>query len=218
MKRLLLILSVTIFALTILQGCGTKENEFTNLSVVKEKIKEYHSSGKYDSDLNLIINNAKKEFSKIKPQAKSLVIFDIDETVLSNYQFGLKYEFGYNENIWDEWVSSKNATAIKEVKGLYDMLLSKGFKVAFITGRNRSHYDATRENLINEGYTKFDTLITRKMDALKTTALDYKSKERKLLVKNGYEIVGTVGDQFSDLEGPYHGIQVKLPNYQYIVK
>jgi len=75
-----------------------------------------------------------------------------------------------------------------------------------------------RKNLISEGYTKFDTLITRRMDALKITAVDYKSEERKQLVKNGYVIAGTVGDQFSDLKGPYHGIQVKLPNYRYIVK
>ena len=218
MKKILTLLTVVIISLTILHGCETEKKELINLAIVKEKLKEYHTGGKYNTDLNRIIKKAITEFSKITPKENSLVIFDIDETALSNYQFALDYDFGYNEEIWTEWVDSKKATAISEVKILYDMLIEKGFKVVFLTGRNRSHYDATKENLINEGYTKFDTLITRKMDALKTTAVDYKSKERKQLVENGYIIVGTIGDQLSDLEGPYHGIQVKLPNYYYIVK
>ncbi len=218
MKRIPALLSVVIIALTVLQGCETNKNELTNLATVKEKLKEYHSGGRYDTDLNMIIKKAKFEFSKIKPKDNSLVVFDIDETALSNYQFGLDYDFGYNEEIWTEWVVKEKAIAIKQVKDLYDILLLKGFKVAFITGRNTSHYKSTKENLINEGYTNFDTLITRKMNALKTTAVNYKSKERKLLVEKGYEIAGTVGDQYSDLLGANHGIQVKLPNYQYIVK
>ncbi len=218
MKKFFSLSLIIILTITVWYGCESKSEELINLALVKEQIKDYHKNGKYNSDLKMIVKKAKDEFGRIVPKDNSLVIFDIDETSLSNYQFGLDYDFGFNDNIWDIWVSSKKATAIKEVKGLYDMLLSKGFKVAFITGRNRSHYDATKENLISEGYTKFDTLITRRMDALKTTAVDYKSKERKQLVENGYVIAGTIGDQFSDLEGPYHGIQVKLPNYQYIVK
>ena len=218
MKRLFSILFIIILTVTVWYGCESKSDKLINLSLVKEQIKDYHKSGKYNADLKTIVKKAENEFGIIKPKKNSLVIFDIDETTLSNYQFGLEYGFGFNDNIWDKWVNSKKATAIKEVKNLYDMLISKGFKIVFITGRNRSQYDATKENLISEGYTKFDTLITRKMDALKTTAVDYKSEERKQLVKNGYVIAGTVGDQFSDLEGPYHGIQVKLPNYRYIVK
>ena len=218
MKKLLSLLPFIIIVLTVLQGCETKKNELTNLSILKEKVKEYYSGGEYDADLNQIISKAESEFSKINPKINSLVVFDIDETALSNYQFELNYDFGFNDNIWDAWVKEKRAVAIKQVKKLYHMLISNGFKIVFVTGRNRSQYDDTKENLISEGYTKFDTLITRKMDELKTTALKYKSNERKLLVEKGYIIAGTVGDQFSDLKGKNHGIQVKLPNYQYIVK
>ena len=218
MKRLFYFISILTFAILVLQGCKNNSKEISNLSTVKEQIKEYHKNGKYDSDLTRIIKKAKEEFAKIDAKNNSLVIFDIDETSLSNYQFGLDYEFGYNEQIWTEWVSKEKATAIKQVKDLYDMLISKGFKVAFITGRNTSHYESTRVNLINQGYTEFDTLITKKLDELKISAVKYKSTERTRLVQKGYEIVGTIGDQFSDLQGPYHGIQVKLPNYQYIVK
>jgi len=56
------------------------------------------------------------------------------------------------------------------------------------------------------------------MDALKTSGVTYKTNERNKLVEKGYEIVATIGDQYSDILGTNHGIQIKLPNYQYIVK
>ena len=79
-------------------------------------------------------------------------------------------------------------------------------------------YNSTYQNLVDQGYTRFDTLIVRSSNEYKTTALTYKSQKRTELVKKGYNIVGDIGDQLSDLEGPYHGIQVKIPNYQYIIK
>jgi len=218
MKRLFSLYFIIILTITVGSGCGSKSNKIINLALVKEQIKDYHKSGKYDAVLKKIISKAEIEFSKITSTKNSLVVFDIDETSLSNYEFALEYDFGYNEEIWTKWVIKKKATAIKEVREFYKFLIAKGFKTAFITGRNTSHYEATIENLINQGYTKFDTVITRKMNDLKTTALEYKSNERKLLEEKGYEIVGTIGDQFSDLRGSYHGIQIKLPNYQYIVK
>ena len=46
-------------------------------------------------------------------------------------------------------------------------------------------------------------------------SFEFKSAKRVELIELGYEIIGTVGDQWSDLEGPHHGIQVKIPNYLY---
>ncbi|PJA99026.1 MAG: hypothetical protein CO128_04885 [Ignavibacteriales bacterium CG_4_9_14_3_um_filter_30_11] len=218
MKKHFSFILILLFTLPLWNGCKLNNKEIPNLSDVKAQIEGYHKNGKYDADLKKIFTKANLEFAKITSKENSLVIFDIDETTLSNYQFGLDYDFGYNEEIWDEWVNEKRATAIKEVKDFYNMLVSKGFRIAFITGRNTSHYNDTKENLISEGYTIFDTLITRKMDALKTTALIYKSEERQKLVDKGYEIVATVGDQYSDILGANHGIQIKIPNYQYIVK
>ena len=110
------------------------------------------------------------------------------------------------------------APAIPKVKELYDFLLSKGAKIIFLTGRNFPEYEVTFQNLKNEGYTVFDTLITQIGDEKKMKALEFKSSKRKWLTEQGYEIVGTVGNQWSDLEGEYHGIQVKIPNYIYLIE
>ena len=55
-------------------------------------------------------------------------------------------------------------------------------------------------------------------DEAKMKAVDFKSTKRVWLTEQGYKIIGTVGDQWSDLEGEYHGIRVKIPNYLYLIE
>ena len=61
-------------------------------------------------------------------------------------------------------------------------------------------------------------MITQREDEQNLTASEFKSKKRTELTNEGYIIVGTVGDQWTDLEGPYTGIKIKLPNYLYEIK
>ncbi|MFZ0452158.1 MAG: HAD family acid phosphatase [Ignavibacteriaceae bacterium] len=204
-----------VFVIFIIQSCATTP---INLTIAKDEVINYHESGRYDEETAKVVEEAIVEFNNINAGSNDAVIFDIDETALSSFDYRKKYDFGYVPEIWDKWVSEAKAPAIKEVKQLYDFLVSKNFRIVFLTGRKDYMYKSTYQNLINQGYTKFDTLIVRNPDEYKTTALGYKSLKRTELVKNGYNIVGDVGDQQSDLEGPYHGIQVKIPNYQYIIK
>lgn len=49
-------------------------------------------------------------------------------------------------------------------------------------------------------------------------AAEYKSARRtSFVVEENYNIVGCVGDQWSDLQGPYTGFKVKIPNYLYFL-
>jgi len=146
------------------------------------------------------------------------VIFDVDETALNNYGLAEQMGFGYVYEINKQWNAEMKAPAIKQVKELYDYLLSKGSKIIFLTGRNFPEYKATYKNLKNVGYTVFDTLITQIGDEKKMKNKEFKSSKRVWLTKQGYDIVGTVGDQWGDLEGEYHGIQVKIPNYLYLIE
>jgi acid phosphatase len=214
LKKLLLY-GLILPAIYIFQACSPVP---VNLSIVKEDVVHYHESGMYDEETGSAVEEAINKFEKIPAGKKSAVVFDIDETALSSYEFRKKCDFGYVPELWDKWVNQADAPAVKSVKHLYDFLIAKGFKIVFITGRKDYMYEPTYKNLINEGYTMFDTLIVRTALEYKLTALEYKSKKREELVKNGYDIAGDVGDQLSDLNGPYHGLQVKIPNYQYLIK
>ncbi len=216
-KYVTLILSVIIPAFVSLTGCSAGSAYLVNLSFVKDTIINYQEMGNFHKDAELAVNEGIDKFEKITPGKESVVVFDVDETALSNYPFNKEWNFGYVEKYFDMWIDSAKAPAVSEVLKLYNYLVRRNFKIVFITGRKADQYEATIKNLMAAGYTVFDTLIVKDKEYYGITALKYKSDKRIQLVQKQYLIVGTVGDQWSDLEGPYHGVQVKIPNYQYYI-
>jgi hypothetical protein len=94
----------------------------------------------------------------------------------------------------------------------------KKIKAIFLSSRKGSQYDVTYRNLKQAGYLEFDILILKDNSDSNLTSLAFKSKQRELLSKKGYDIIAVIGDQESDLQGNYHGLQIKLPNYLYIIE
>ena len=210
--KLILFLSLTLFF-----ACEQNEKPI-NLTIAREDVQHYYESGKFDEELNKVIIKAKKEFDKVEFKNNSIVIFDVDETALNNYELAKEMGFGYVYAMNKKWNAEMKSPAINQVKELYDYLLSKGAKIIFLTGRNFPEYDVTYKNLVRDGYIEFDTLITQIGDEKKMKNREFKSLKRVWLTEQGYDILGTVGDQWGDLEGEYHGIQVKIPNYLYLTK
>ncbi len=205
-----------LFFIVALIGCSS--NQLVNLRTSKDMVKDYYESGGYDKELDEVIANAKQKFSKVEIKNNSVVIFDVDETVLNNYGLAKQMDFGYVYDLNKKWNEELKAPAIPQVKDLYEYLLGNGVGIIFLTGRNYSEYEVTYKNLAQAGYTKFDTLITQREDELNLKAQEFKSKKRTELTRQGYDIIGTVGDQWTDLNGPYSGIQIKISNYLYEIK
>jgi len=204
-----------IFALT-LWNCSS--NQIVNLRTSKDIVKDYYESGGYDKELDEVIANAKQKFRKVEIKNNSVIIFDVDETALNNYGLAKQMDFGYVYDLNKKWNEELKAPAIKQTQDLYFYLLNRGFKIIFLTGRNSNEYDVTYKNLIQTGYTVFDTLITQREDEQNLKTQQFKSTKRAELAAQGYEIVGNIGDQWTDLNGPYSGIQIKIPNYLYEIK
>jgi acid phosphatase len=200
----------------ILINCSP--NQLVNLRTAKDAVKDYYESGKYNVEMSEVIKDAKEKFDKVEIKGKSVVIFDVDETALNNYGLAKMMDFGYVYDLNKKWNEELKAPAINETQDFYFYLLNKGFKIIFLTARNSNEYDVTYKNLIQEGYSGFDTLITQSKEDEKLKSQEFKSKVRTELTNQGYEIVGTVGDQWTDLNGPYSGIQIKLPNYLYEIR
>lgn len=207
---------VLFFLSFVLISCSS--NEIVNLRTAKDIVKNYYESGKYDEELNKVIQDAKRKFANVKVSDNSVVIFDVDETALNNYGLAKMMDFGYVYDLNKKWNEELKAPAFEPTKDLYNSLLNKGFKIIFLTARNSNEYDVTYKNLLQAGYTVFDTLITQSKADQKLKSEEFKSKVRTELTNKGYEIVGTVGDQWTDLNGPYSGIQIKVPNYLYEIK
>ena len=214
-KKMKSFTKIFFFSLLLIYSCSTK---LTNLDFAKEEIAAYYESGKYDMEVAGVISDAIKEFESVKVEDSTAVIFDVDETALSNYETTKETDFGYVPEIWNRWIEEARAPAIKGVKNLYEFLAGKGIKIIFITGRKDFQYTPTLNNLHSAGYASFDTLIVRMHGEYNLGAVEFKSKKREELTARGYKIAGTVGDQWSDLKGGYHGIQIKIPNYLYYIK
>lgn len=209
-KYILFLLLCSIFI-----GCSS--NNIINLSYAKKQVVDYYETDKYYNELNNILEPFKEYFKNYNAKLLDVVVFDIDETTLSNYDYIKSIDFGYEPNLWSAWQNKAEAKAIMPVKSFYDLLIERGIKVILITGRSTENYESTYKNLINQGYKNFDTLICRKPLDSYTSMAEFKYAMRKQISQNGYNIIANVGDQETDFTGGYNGKIIKLPNYIYII-
>ncbi|XP_062154238.1 acid phosphatase 1-like [Alnus glutinosa] len=154
---------------------------------------------------------------------RSIWIFDIDETALSNLPYYAQPDnaFGakeYNETSFEEWQKKGIAPAVPAVLYLYKKLISLGFKIVFLSGKSESLREITIKNLKNVGYQTWEKLILKQSSESGTTAVAYKSQNRKKLEAQGYRILGNMGDQWSDLLGTHVGNRTfKVPDPMYYI-
>jgi predicted secreted acid phosphatase len=146
---------------------------------------------------------------------KQAIVFDVDETVLSNYSAIVADGFVYGPKSQAEAVD-EIGVAIKPSLDLYNLARSKGIDVFFITGRPEAQRAPTEDNLKREGFTDYKQAILKPAGFTGTTVA-YKSGARKAIEDQGYDIVANVGDQYSDLAGGHADGAFKLPNPFYFL-
>lgn len=209
---------LVLFAFLLMSCRSTDPTlQIMNLDAAKKLVQNYYESGEFEKESEIIINDAISVIDKINRKDKSVVVFDVDETALSNYAFTKEIGFGFIPKLWDEWQLKGIAEVMPQTKRFYDYLVSKNINVVFLTGRPKNVWAATHRNLIEKGFVKFDTLIVRESNENKMHATEFKSQKRNELVKNGYDIIACIGDQWSDLTGGNTGYKIKLPNYLYLL-
>ena len=200
--------------------------ELRNLGTLKDILIHYHDCtggyGCYTDDLRAQSDRAQAALAarvKVrKPNEKLAIVFDIDETVLSNWTEISKLGMGFYQPLEDEWERSEKAEAIPGSVALYKQAMASGVMVFFITGRPEAMHDVTAANLRDQGMTEWKGLVLRSKEEQNETAVVYKSSERRKIVEQGYTIIMSIGDQWSDLDGePRAEVSVKLPNPFYFI-
>ncbi|PRQ51130.1 putative Acid phosphatase [Rosa chinensis] len=183
----------------------------------------YMLGDQYRKDSEVVTHEAYvyAEGLNLTNDGNNLWVFDIDETTLSNLPYYAEHGFGvevYNSTAFTAWVLEGIAPALPESLKLYKKLLALGIKVAFITGREESQRNVTETNLKNVGYDTWETLVLKDSSYSGSTAVVYKSAERKKLEESGYRIIGNIGDQWSDIMGTNIGNRTfKLPDPMYYI-
>ncbi len=146
---------------------------------------------------------------------KPAIVFDVDETALSNYSAIDADNFTFGPNSMAE-ATNEIGVAIKPSLALYQLAQKKGIATFFVTGRREKDRAHTAHNLEREGFTGYTELVL-KPDAFTDTTVTYKSGARAAIEAKGYRIVASVGDQYSDLAGGHEDVAFKLPNPFYFL-
>ncbi|XVF03026.1 hypothetical protein REPUB_Repub04eG0225000 [Reevesia pubescens] len=206
---------------------GVETNNIIGWKTVPEEcegyVGHYMLGHQYRKDSKAIANEALvyAQSLKLGREGKDVWIFDIDETTLSNLPYYAHHGFGvepFNATLFNKWVMEGKAPALPESLKLYRKLVSLGIKAVFITGRAEDQRSATATNLKKVGFHTWEKLILKETSYLGKPSVIYKSNERKKLEKNGYRIIGNIGDQWSDLLGTSTGNRTfKLPDPMYYI-
>lgn len=190
-----------------------------------DALKDYYEKGTYTSEMDNLFNGFEAHLAKVIPQggfpadSKKAVVFDLDETLLDNYQMLKSVDFRSDVAPWNDAANAGNTPAIPRTLAFLRWLLARNVKIFFITGRRDTVITGTEQNLQFIGLlpTDYVQLVTRSPDEYTMPAAAYKAKHRGQIVQNGYDIIGCIGDQFSDCAGGDAGYIMKLPNYMYFI-
>lgn len=219
-------LSAALVAALLLasRGAGqTYVNEPANLFPAKQVLRTYVDSGTYAKGIAEVALQANKYLVKriargAKGGKKLAIVFDVDETTLSNLSQILTRDFGYVPKEWDAWIAAGRAPAIIPVQTIYDTAVRGKIDVFFITGRGEKDRSSTERNLRDVGYETWTKILYKPDNDPDLTTRGFKIDMRRKLEQQGYDIIANVGDQESDLIGGYAERWFKLPNPFYITK
>jgi HAD superfamily, subfamily IIIB (Acid phosphatase) len=195
-----------------------------NIGDLKAEATRYYDSGAYLTDLQQAAWPAipwiDEEAARVNRPA---VVFDIDETALSNWDAIEANDFGrviggtcadppHGPCGWQAWDLRAQSTVIPPTMDVYNTAKDGGVAIFFITGRPESQRAATERNLRAAGYTGYTRLIMEPAEAHYVSAADFKAPQRQAIEAEGYTIVANMGDQPSDLDGGFAERTFLLPN------
>jgi predicted secreted acid phosphatase len=220
---------ILLMMVALAAGCGgVAHREPVNLSARKAEMVRYYESGDYARGLAAVTGEASRwieiRAGKRAVGERLLVIFDVDETVLSNWANMTRDDFSYISDRWHAWVDKAEAAAIEPVRETYRAARRVGVDVIFLTGRKERDRDGTERNLRAQGMGDYAMLIVRSENdpaALVergASAAVFKTAVRKRLTEEGWTIIANIGDQESDLAGGYAEKTFKLPNPFYLTE
>ena len=173
--------------------------------------------------------------------ANSAVVFDVDATLLADFDFEEATHYNYDGAVSAQWVADHLYPAVAGMPDLLRTLEARGYDVYGVTGRPPAQEDDTVANLTEQGFTTTGGDPIFDNDNLYTTGFAFGSQpayvdctadgnaascstvEKKAFTRkhiedtDGENVVLNVGDQWSDLMGGYADDWSKIPNPTYFL-
>lgn len=144
------------------------------------------------------------------------VVFDIDETILSNaLNQGqiVRDDTEFTPELWSDWIATRRATAIPGAKEYIDQLRRRGIKVFYVTNRDHKHDEDTAANLIVEGF-PLEPDRSNLLSKGKEPNWGSNKTTRRAYMAERDRIVQLVGDDDFDDATPIAGSPIVTPESQ----
>jgi acid phosphatase len=204
-------------ALTLLAPAFSVHNGVPDLFTVEKQITAYYQSGRYAADTRVVDQHLQSYVDgRLKSGVrKPAVVFDIDDTALTTFPYELAHQYAYDAASWNDWERNDRFPAIPATLALAKHLTNEHVAVFFVTGRRRPQFALTQHELALAGYPQPAGLFLRPSDDHAKSVVPYKSGTRKRIEAMGYDVLASLGDQWSDLRGGYAERLFKLPNPMY---
>ncbi|MEW2549732.1 HAD family acid phosphatase [Streptomyces sp. NPDC047002] len=162
------------------------------------------------------------------------IVLDVDDTALLSFTYERDTHYVYSDATWNAFVSKADRPAVYGMPKLVSYAKKHGVTVFFLTGLAEELRDPAVKNLRAAGY---DTALDKAHFFTKDKAhppayladcataaawncstVEFKAGTRAHIEAGGYDIVGNIGDQQSDLTGGHADHAYKLPNPTYFVE
>ncbi|MBM6596772.1 HAD family acid phosphatase [Microvirga pudoricolor] len=195
-----------------------------NVGDAKLAAAAYRRSGDYDRDLSAVASRASAWLGERIPHvSRAAVVFDIDDTALTNWEVIKANDFGRvfggpcrtlpeGPCGWVAWDLLGRSPPIPQALAVFRQARSLGAEIFFISGRDESQRAATERNLRAAGYDGYRGLILTPRGSRFASAADFKGPQRAAIEQAGYTIVANIGDQPSDLAGGHAERTFLMPN------
>lgn len=187
----------------------------------------------YAKNTKSVVDQSLECVSSLPKVINPMIVFDIDDTLLSDYLSHCQNGFGKFD---PEAAKKRDEMYALPVVPHMDEILSYAFKnninVAFISARPTSEIELTKQDLI-ENLPQFKSEISQVFENGHALFVNEKEKDytvdvfkniaREELKAKGYNIILNIGDQYSDLNYTFPNknpvsCSYKLPNFIYYIK
>jgi predicted secreted acid phosphatase len=191
-------------------------SQVPNLGQIKDEIKTYYMSGSYAAEVESIEADA-QHYLDLRAHAvkRPALVLDIDDTSVLTYGYESTHDFGFDPDTWSA-AATAGFPPVDATLALAKHAAAENIAVIFVTGRRTPQRDFTRKNLVDDGY-PISGLYLRPVDDHAASVVPYKSSARADIEAQGYTILETIGDQWSDLLGGHAERAYKLPNPMYFI-
>jgi predicted secreted acid phosphatase len=249
----------TQFTMTVNPYDGTvpapaSGEDIPNIDSVKSTIRVYYNAAKdstgmwvankttspYITEMKAIEQQILTDLPQAAP-ANSAVVFDVDATLLADFDFEEATHYNYDGAVSAQWVADHKYPAVPGMQDLVRTLDARGYEIYGVTGRPSDQENDTIANLTEQGFVTSGGGPIFNGDNMYTTGYSIGSQpayvdcaadgndascstvEKKAFTRKqiedstGANVVLNVGDQWSDLMGGYADDTVKLPNPTYFL-